>query len=122
MVLAVDDPEDKNPPRPVPEPTFEQGAVPEGAAAAAESWRCAHCYATRYKTMNFGMNEPGAIVCAACGKPRVEAGWSLWMHHDALPPRQQAIVANRHAPKALTLLRSKWLGVDIEHEGDAPSV
>ena len=121
VVLAFDDPDVTAPPRPVPEPTFEQGEVPP-AEPAGESWRCTRCYATRYKTMRFGMNEPSAAACAGCDRPRAEAGWSLWMHHDDLPPQQQAICANRHAPKGLTLLRSKWRGATFEFEGGAPSV
>ena len=97
-------------------------SVQQQRGAIQAAWRCARCYATRYETMQFGMNEPGAAACAACGRTRAEAGWSLWMHHDDLPPRQQGICASLHAPKFLTLLRSKWMGAEVDHEGEPPSV
>jgi len=109
VVLAVDDPDvqgaERPPGAPLP-PTFEQGPPPP----PDQPWRCSKCYATRFKTFNFGMNEPGATTCAACGASQVEAGWSLWLHYDELPGSWQARVTNRHGPKILTLLRTKWPG------------
>lgn len=112
MVLAVDDPSvqgaERPPGAPLP-PVFDQGPPP----APDQRWRCASCYHSRFKTMQFGMNEPGVTTCAACGKPQAEGGWSIWMHYDDLPKGWQRTVANRYGPRILSLLRTKWRGCNF---------
>ena len=81
-LIVKDDPEEKGEVRPptMPGPRiFEQGEPVEGP------WRCASCYATRFKTMCFGQNDADATNCQHCGLVKSEAGWSLWMHYDDLP-------------------------------------
>ena len=83
VVLAVDDPTvaDSGGKHAGPPPTIFQ----QGEAVAGQPWRCAACYAQRFKTMCFGMNDPlfgggdqAALLaqpCRHCGKARGEGGW-----------------------------------------------
>jgi len=125
VVLAVDDPDVKGALRPpdVPsQPKFEfQNYRPSDMENSP--WRCACCYAGRYKTMCFGQNS-GGKRCQYCGKTREEAGWSFYLHYDELPPKMQRVVTRRHAPKIVTLLRTKWPGslIQWDREDAPPSV
>jgi len=105
VVLAFDDPDVQGvsrPPEIPPEPKFSLGEKTPGP------WRCTLCYSKRYKTMFFGQNPDGAEKCTNCGKSRDECGWSLWMHYNELPPNIQRSVTRQHAPKIISLLRTKW--------------
>lgn len=119
-VLAVDDPTVQGAVRDADaplQPKFEQGEPGPGP------WRCASCYATRFKTMCFGQNDDGAILCQHCGKLRAQAGWSLWMHYNDLPPKMQNLATTRHAPKIINLLRTKWPQCEASFDTeDAPSI
>merc|ERR1711865_191654 len=84
---------------------FELGEPPADGA-----WRCASCYRGRFKTMCFGQNEPGSQVCEYCDKTKVDAGWSMWLTFEQLPPGRKAAVTAQHAPKVYTLLSTKWPG------------
>eukprot|EP00658_Telonema_sp_P-2_P032721 TRINITY_DN24155_c0_g1_i1.p1 TRINITY_DN24155_c0_g1~~TRINITY_DN24155_c0_g1_i1.p1 ORF type:complete len:506 (+),score=93.11 TRINITY_DN24155_c0_g1_i1:185-1702(+) len=103
-----------------PEPTiFDLGEAP----GADRPWRCASCYRGRFKTMCFGQNAAGAMVCEHCNKPQAEAGWSLWVGYDELPPGKQAGVTAQHAPKIISLLATKWPGCSLDFHGEPhPSV
>jgi hypothetical protein len=87
-VLAVDDPSVQGAERPTDmptEPIFDMNT--HSPAQLNEAWRCAKCYATRFQTMCFGMNDAGTggdsadplgIKCSNCGGLRSDCGWSLW--------------------------------------------
>lgn len=112
VVLAVDDPTVDGAPRPpdLPPPkTYAQGPLPDDSTP----WRCAKCYATRFKTMCFGQNEAGAKVCQHCSRKIQDCGFSIWLSYDALPSGWKASVTARHAPKIITLLQSKWPGAQV---------
>lgn len=82
---------------------YELKPVPQG-----EAWRCRRCYETRFQTMCFGINEPGASSCQHCSKPQAECGWTLWLNHSELPQHWQARVRLRYAPKLLAVLHTRW--------------
>lgn len=122
-VLAVDDPTVQGAERPAgaaPPPTFPQGEPLPGP------WRCRACYATRFKTMCFGQNDGGSGAagsrCRHCDKPRKECGWSIFMAYADLPSSWQRAMDRRHAPKIITLLRTKWPGANVEIHGGKASV
>eukprot|EP00051_Salpingoeca_urceolata_P002406 m.49932 g.49932 ORF g.49932 m.49932 type:complete len:519 (+) comp12112_c0_seq1:50-1606(+) len=121
VVLAVDDPDVSDggagDGRAVPEPVFDLGEP-----VADAPWRCASCYAKRFQTMCFGQNDAGAVVCRHCDKPQREAGWSLWMAYDALPPSAQRRVERRYGPKILALLRTRWPAANADFPEPPPSV
>lgn len=124
VVLAVEDLDysiygkgtrERNPDDPMPQ-IFSLGELPNENA-----WRCASCYRGRFKTMCFGQNEPGNLVCKFCGKAQLDAGWSLWLPYDQLPPGKKASVTAQHAPKIHTLLNTKWcLDGEPSFDGDGP--
>lgn len=117
--LAVDDPSVQGAERPEgmePPPVFEQGQPQPGP------WRCRECYAGRFQTMCFGLNDDGAAVCRHCDRPRTECGWTITMPYSALPGSWQRAMDRRHAPKAITLLQTKWPGAEIEVFGGNASV
>jgi len=128
VVLTIDDPEVQGVPRPpeVPgQPIFNLNEF-RPSDMVNSPWRCATCYAGRYKTMCFGQND-GGDRCKFCGKTRDVAGWSFFLPYDKLPPKFQHVVTRRHAPKVVTLLRTKWPQAKVQWEGegsskDAPSV
>ena len=98
--------------------------LPPGGPDPNEPWRCATCYATRFKTFNFGMNEAGAPTCGTCGQRPQDAGFSFWMAYDQLPAAQQRSVTVQHAPRIVSVLQTKWPGAEITWDGDlsdAPS-
>lgn len=81
-----------------------------------QRWRCRNCYATRFKTMCFGLNEPSTdpeVKCENCGKLRKEVGHSIWLPFHELPQKWQEVVENRHGPKIIPLLRTKWPSASI---------
>lgn len=99
---------------------FELKPVSEG-----EAWRCRSCYETRFQTMCFGINEPGAVSCQHCAKPQAECGWTLWLHHSELPRNVQERVRLRYAPKLLAVLHTRWpMAEALAEDGDQslPSV
>eukprot|EP00036_Acanthoecidae_sp_10tr_P015979 CAMPEP_0206290282 /NCGR_PEP_ID=MMETSP0106_2-20121207/2541_1 /ASSEMBLY_ACC=CAM_ASM_000206 /TAXON_ID=81532 /ORGANISM="Acanthoeca-like sp., Strain 10tr" /LENGTH=522 /DNA_ID=CAMNT_0053720841 /DNA_START=68 /DNA_END=1636 /DNA_ORIENTATION=- len=109
VVLA----EDSSPERPpdVPKPlTYDLGDPPAG------KWRCGSCYQTRFKTMCFGDNEP-SDACVHCGRPKVEAGWTIWRDYSDLPPGVRARVDRNFGPKVLSVLRTRWGGADLVAHG-----
>eukprot|EP00947_MAST-08B_sp_MAST-8B-sp1_P002785 g2785.t1 len=122
VLVHEDDPEEKGEDRPkdAPRPPI----FPQGEPVPGEPWRCASCYAKRFKTMCFGQNDAGAESCVHCGKARADCGWSLWMDFSELPGGYQHSVTQRHAPKIITLLQTKWPGakVDVGDLDNAPSV
>ena len=125
-------------PRPAdvpPEPLFALGSPDAPRPAPGTAWRCRACYATRFATMCFGMNDgsdaeaaagsaPSASpACGGCGTALDDAGWTFWLAHDALPPKQRRLVARRFAPKIVTVLRTKWPDAELGFDGGgAPSV
>ena len=111
------------PPDVPPEPTFEQGPPPERGAP----WRCRACYAERFRTMCFGMNdaaEPPANgaepTCGHCGRKQSDSGWSIWMPFGELPPKQQRQVTRRYAPKIISVLRTKWPEATVTFDAEPP--
>jgi hypothetical protein len=140
VVLAVDDPTvtGADPPPDAPPPvTFDHN---DWAPPAGAPWRCRHCYANRFQTMCFGQNDTttpsssgdgttdlALTYCQHCGKSMEEAGWSIWLNFDQLPGGFQATLTNRHGPKMLALLRTKWPRAALTHTDtdvspDLPSV
>eukprot|EP01062_Namystynia_karyoxenos_P045357 TRINITY_DN33678_c0_g1_i1.p1 TRINITY_DN33678_c0_g1~~TRINITY_DN33678_c0_g1_i1.p1 ORF type:complete len:536 (+),score=131.82 TRINITY_DN33678_c0_g1_i1:89-1609(+) len=117
VYLAVDDPDvsggadTRDTP---PEPVFDQGQPVPGP------WRCAHCYHGRFKTMCFGLNED-TPNCTHCGKSRAEAGWSIWLPYERLPPRVQRSAVRMFAPKLISLLSTKWPGAAVQWQGERPA-
>jgi len=115
VVLAKEDPDETAPPPETPPKTFPQGDPTPGP------WRCRACYATRYETYCFGMNE-GGEVCQYCAKTRQECGWSIWLRYDELTPGWQRTATARHAPRVMSLLQTKWPNATFELVGPAPVV
>mmetsp|Transcript_19232 Transcript_19232/g.44986 ORF Transcript_19232/g.44986 Transcript_19232/m.44986 type:complete len:99 (+) Transcript_19232:1-297(+) len=94
--------------------TFPQGDIAPGP------WRCRKCYATRFETMCFGMNDDGATHCRHCDCARAECGWSIWLNYDQLPRSWQRSVTAQHAPKVLSLLGTKWPGCSVTYDARGP--
>lgn len=134
VVLAVDDPDVKG----IEDPNRNLPVFPQGDITAGP-WRCASCYAKRYETMCFGMNDDDAQHCQHCNKSRVDCGWSLWMAYDELPDYIRGRLDNRSAlyivatsltilmpcrygPKICALLRTQWPLATVDFEGPEPSV
>ena len=104
VVPAVEDPTVEGPLDDDPnEPVYE---FPQPADVSTP-WRCASCYYTRFKTMNFGLNESGA-VCASCQKPRSAAMWSLWQSFAELSPQMQKRARRMYAPRLELVLSTLW--------------
>eukprot|EP01125_Pyxidicula_operculata_P020870 TRINITY_DN7842_c0_g1_i1.p1 TRINITY_DN7842_c0_g1~~TRINITY_DN7842_c0_g1_i1.p1 ORF type:complete len:505 (+),score=106.33 TRINITY_DN7842_c0_g1_i1:38-1552(+) len=118
VVLYIDDPSVKGAERPKDIPAEPKFTLPP--ASDGEPWRCASCYATRFKTMCFGLNK-GGDKCQHCNKSKQDAGWSFWLHYNELPPKWQRSVTRRHAPKIISLLRTKWPTCEVGSD-DLPSV
>ena len=76
-------------------------------------WRCATCYANRFKTMNFGTNEPGTKNCSVCGLSKGDAMWSLWLPYDKLSPRMQRRARHMYAPKLELTISTLYPKADI---------
>jgi hypothetical protein len=84
--------------------------------SATDKWRCRACYATRFKTMCFGLNDPSSevdVTCEHCGKSRREVGHSIWLTYDELPSAWKRVVEKRHGPRIVELLRTKWSGAAV---------
>jgi hypothetical protein len=64
--------------------------------------------------MCFGQNGADDVVCSNCAKPPAEAGFSLWLTFDQLPPDWQAKMTRRHSPKIVALLQTRWPGCKVE--------
>ena len=126
-VLAIDDPDVQGaaPPADYKPPLFTN-RLAEFAPGTGSAWRCRSCYANRFSTFCFGINEPSSTTCEHCNKvPTVEdQGWSIWLTYDELPGGYKRLVTNRHGPKALVLLQGKWPGSVVKSLDDAklPSV
>ena len=76
-------------------------------------WRCATCYADRFKTMNFGLNDAGTTTCSGCGKSKVDAMWSLWLSYAELSPRMKRRARYMYAPKLELILSTLYPHADI---------
>jgi hypothetical protein len=121
-VLAVDEKDVQGKERPADAPPpqlFDQGEMD-----LTKGWRCRHCYGERFKTMFFGMNDPGTERCENCKKTRQEAGWAIWLPFDALPRGFREQMERRHGPKITTCLRTKFPSctVAFDDETNPPSV
>ena len=125
VVLAEDDPTIEGAKRPdgmpLP-PVFSLGKPPCGTP-----WRCAKCYATRFKTMCFGQNAADAKTCQYCSRKIEDCGWSLWLPYARLPAKWQSAMTKRHGPKLISLIQSKWPGsrvklIGVDDETDFPSI
>ncbi|KAL3915809.1 MAG: hypothetical protein SGILL_005470 [Bacillariaceae sp.] len=95
VIPAIDDPDVQGPTDDDPnEPPYDFSVLtpPEGP------WRCATCYANRFKTMCFGQNDGGA-TCSTCQMPQKVAMWSLWLPYDELTPRMKRRAREMYAPK-----------------------
>ena len=92
--------------------------VPQGPKPTGP-WRCTRCYATRYKTMYFKLST--GPNCENCGRTQDDAGWSIHLHHDELPPYVQDMVVRQFGPKILRVIRSKFPGAEVDYgEGQEP--
>ena len=67
-----------------------------------------------------------AVACTHCGKPRSEAGWSVWLPYGALPGGWRATVQRRYGPPLAALLKSKWPTAAVSlapgEPGDLPPI
>jgi hypothetical protein len=115
VILAIDDPDVDGKPR--PEGMSPPRIYPQGECDATAAWRCAACYRGRFKTMCFGGNEAGAVVCAHCSKPREEAGWSIYVPYAELTVGWRVKLTQRYGPKLVKLLQTKWPGAKIDWDG-----
>eukprot|EP00039_Didymoeca_costata_P020301 m.340788 g.340788 ORF g.340788 m.340788 type:complete len:543 (+) comp19533_c0_seq1:21-1649(+) len=123
VVLAQEEEGVEGEERPKDKPLPSLYKLPVEGPSPGEPWRCAACYATRFKTMNFGQNDAGATVCATCGKTPKDAGFSFWMHFKDLPRGHQQQMTIRHAPKICSILATKWPGCKVTwSDTQAPSV
>jgi len=96
VVPAVDDPTVSGPLDDDPnEPIFssEDNHTDEGP------WRCAFCYESRFKTMNFGQNEAGSKTCNNCGQSRSKVLKSCWLTYAELSPKMQQRARHMYANK-----------------------
>lgn len=124
-VLSLPEEDVQGEARPADMPPPRLYTLPPEGPPPGRPWRCATCYATRFKTMNFGANDAGAETCATCGQRPQDGGFSIWLPFEDLPPRQQRAVTLRHAPRIVSLLQTKWKGADVTWDGgaeDAPAV
>ena len=134
-----------------PPVTFDHRDFPPSAEGEGGPWRCRACYAGRFKTMCFGMNESssarrrstadaeprspgsasdakavatemgGTAYCVHCGKSMDEAGWSIWLPFERLPRGFQGAVTTRYGPRLLALVRTKWPRAALTHTDTALS-
>ena len=112
VVPAIDDPDVQGPWDEDPhESVYDFETLP--APTEESSWRCATCYANRFKTMNFGTNPPGSLECEVCQLPRQKAMWSLWQRFDELSPRMQRRARHMYAPKLELVLSTLYPKADI---------
>mmetsp|Transcript_7216 Transcript_7216/g.8692 ORF Transcript_7216/g.8692 Transcript_7216/m.8692 type:complete len:393 (+) Transcript_7216:242-1420(+) len=104
VILAVDDPTVKGAERPsdLPADIYSQGREPVGR------WRCASCYRRRFETGLFFFNDADDENCTQCKKSKADAGWSIWLPYADLPKSWQEKLTTRHAPKLVSILRTKW--------------
>uniref|UniRef100_A0A7S1TWT1 Deubiquitinating enzyme MINDY-3/4 conserved domain-containing protein n=1 Tax=Phaeomonas parva TaxID=124430 RepID=A0A7S1TWT1_9STRA len=122
VVLATEDAAVEGNPRPAGMPLPQLFKLPATGPDPRAPWRCATCYATRFRTMNFGLNEAGTEVCSTCGQAPSLGGFSIWVPYSELPRGQQGIVSRRHAPKIISILHTKWPGATMQWRGNPPSV
>jgi len=110
QAVVDDDASEERPAHIMAPPRFEQGTPP----AEGQSWRCASCYQTRFKTMCFGENTgPSTRTCKFCGQPQAEVGWTLWRRYEELPPPLQRRIDRTSGPKILAVLCTRWPDVEI---------
>ena len=78
---------------------------------------CAYtiCRVIRYFKLSTGPK------CENCGRTQEEAGWSIYMHHDALPPHAQRMAVRRFGPKILRVIQTKFPGAQVQYgKGEQP--
>ncbi|CAB9510468.1 expressed unknown protein [Seminavis robusta] len=119
VVPAVDDPDvqgtlDDDPNEPVYE--FATLSLP------SDNWRCATCYANRFKTMNFGTNTAGTTACEVCTTAIRDAMWSLWLPFSQLTPRMKRRARVMYAPKLEMVLSTLYPKADITVTGDGAAL
>ncbi len=139
----MDDPTVSGAERPIDAPppvTFDHRDFPPSVEGEGGPWRCRSCYASRFKTMCFGLNESSArqstanseevsgstsgrgelagtaCYCVHCGKSMDEAGWSIWLSYGQLPAGPQATVTRRYGPKILATIQTKWPRATLTHD------
>jgi len=78
-------------------------------------WRCVGCYSTRYKTMCFGENPPGCVVCKFCGAPPLN-NHTIYVAFSDLPLATKRRIDAQES-KVLTTLRTRWSAVEVEVAG-----
>jgi len=118
-VIAFDDPKVEGAPRPddLPPPKLFNQKDPKYQRDGPQ-WRCTRCFATRFKTMNFGVVKGSPDKCTSCGRSKEEAGWSLWIPFDDLPDGRKRQVMGRHAKKIETVLWTKWPAAKVTTSDD----
>mmetsp|Transcript_39799 Transcript_39799/g.96042 ORF Transcript_39799/g.96042 Transcript_39799/m.96042 type:complete len:484 (+) Transcript_39799:45-1496(+) len=123
VVPAVDDPtvhgpmdDDTN------EPVWSFSSPTDGSStgtnfppplAAGAAWRCASCYATRFQTMNFGLNDAGTTQCSACLKSQAESMHSVWLSFNDLSPRMKRRARQMYAPKLELVIATLYPKAEI---------
>ncbi len=87
---------------------FQQGAMTTGT-----KWRCARCYVNRHKTFAFRLNDEDMEICQHCNKKKEDCGWSIWLSYNELPHNWQRSCDRQYQEKIITLLNTKWPGVEV---------
>eukprot|EP00633_Aureoumbra_lagunensis_P006712 CAMPEP_0197309028 /NCGR_PEP_ID=MMETSP0891-20130614/7574_1 /TAXON_ID=44058 ORGANISM="Aureoumbra lagunensis, Strain CCMP1510" /NCGR_SAMPLE_ID=MMETSP0891 /ASSEMBLY_ACC=CAM_ASM_000534 /LENGTH=546 /DNA_ID=CAMNT_0042793877 /DNA_START=131 /DNA_END=1771 /DNA_ORIENTATION=+ len=80
-------------------------------------WRCLKCYHSRFQTASFGLNH-SLLKCAVCGTglrdDKGNPNWSIWCAYKDLPKSTQRRVDRSYAPKLLSVLRTRWIDVEVD--------
>jgi len=81
-------------------------------------WRCNRCYFKRYKTMCFGQNKAGSIVCQHCNRGYIDCGWSIWLNYTSIrDDKWREVIATRYQPKIVAVLKTKWPSCQVSFKG-----
>jgi hypothetical protein len=110
VVPAIDDPHVQGP---LDEDTNEPVYNFQELDLPTNNWRCATCYADRFKTMNFGTNSAGTAECEVCKGPIRIAMWSLWLPFANLSPRMKKRARRMYAPKLELILSTLYPAAEI---------
>ena len=123
VVPAVEDPTVHGPMDDDPnEPVWTFSSSADGNSTGTNSpppltpgaaWRCASCYATRFQTMNFGMNDASTTQCSACFKSQAEAMYSVWLSFNELSPRMKRRARQMYAPKLELVIATLYPKAEI---------